>query len=103
MGCLGMRVAIFAAALALAGCSQAQMFAAGDLSNASALATAVGDTAGATCWDGLMPAVGATPAPQSDGLAVLAERKRLLLGAISGPCAPIVAEALVQKIQRVVP
>lgn len=93
-----------AALLSLAGCStQLQGFTAADLANASALATAGGDTASVACWTGLGMAAAPTPAPASDGLATLAERKRLAMSAIYGPCAPILAPALLMALGKAVP
>ena len=93
-----------AALLALAGCStQLQGFTAADLANASALATAGGDTASVACWTGLGMAAAPTPAPASDGLATLAERKRLAMSAIYGPCAPVLAPALLMALGKAVP
>lgn len=90
-------------AASLAGCSQVQMFTAGDLANATALAIAGADAPGAACWNGLVPAAAASPDPADDGVAVLAERKRLLAQAVSGPCGAIIAPAILQAIGKAVP
>lgn len=90
--------------VALAGCStQLQGFTAVDLTNAAALATAGGDTASVACWVGLGMAAATTPVPASEGLATLAERKRLAMSAIYGPCAPILAPALLMALGKTVP
>jgi hypothetical protein len=90
--------------LALAGCSGVRQFAAGDLANAGALATAGNDSIGAMCWVGLAAAAAATPNPAADGAAVLTERKRLIQQAVAaGPCAAVVAPMLLQDIGKVIP
>jgi hypothetical protein len=97
---------LLAAALAatLFGCApQLRGFTAGDFANAAALAQTGGDTAAAACWGGLGGAVAATPDPQSDGLAVPAERKRLADAAVAGPCAPVVGPMLLELLARVTP
>ncbi|HEY1298845.1 MAG TPA: hypothetical protein VGF07_00010 [Stellaceae bacterium] len=90
-------------AAGLSACSQLGKFTAGDLGNAAALAMAGGDTAGAQCWNGLAPAAAPSPMPQTDGIAVLAERDRLLYAAISGPCGAVVAPALLRLLGKAVP
>lgn len=88
----------------LAGCStQLQGFTAADLSNAAALAKGGGDTASVACWAGLGTAAAPTPMPTQEGLATLAERKRLAMAAIYGPCAPILAPALLMALGKAVP
>jgi hypothetical protein len=93
---------ILALAAALCGCAQIQQFTAGDLSNAAALAgSGPGggrDPVGAGCWDALGNAAAATPIPANDGVAVLAERKRLAEAAISGPCGAVIAPALLKVL-----
>lgn len=81
-------------ALGLAACSQVQMFAAGDLANAAAIAQASGDQNGAQCWAGLGPVAMATPHPQADGLATKAERLRVLRQELTGPCGGVLAQAI---------
>lgn len=82
--------------LALAGCSSLNMFVAGDLQNAAALATANGDAQGATCAGALAGAFQPTPAPAADGFFVKFERGKLAEGAIRSPaCAPITAQVLI--------
>lgn len=95
------RVAILALlggfALGLAGCAatqKVQMFAAGDLANAAAIAQASGDQSGAQCWSGLGPVAMATPNPQADGLATKAERLRVLRQELTGPCGGVLAQAI---------
>ena len=88
----------------LVGCSaQLQGFTAADLANASALATAGGDTASVACWNGLGMAAAPSPMPTQEGLATLAERKRLAMAAVYGPCAPILAPALLMALGKAVP
>jgi hypothetical protein len=96
---------ILAAALALnaAACAPVDKFTLTDISNAGAIATAGGDTAGAACWGPLSAAVGAataaTPSPHDDGLAVLIERTRLgsgLQAVATGPCAPVIVQGLME-------
>jgi hypothetical protein len=96
---------ILAAALALSvvSCAQVDKFTLTDISNAGAIATAAGDTAGADCWAPLGAAVGAatapTPSPQDDGVAVLIERTRLgagLQAVAMGPCAPVIVQGLLK-------
>lgn len=95
---------IFALALAgaLFGCAQVQQFTAGDLVNAAALAGKA-DPLGAQCWEALGLAAAATQNPSGDGLAVLAERKRLAEQAVAGSCGAVIAPALLQDIGKVVP
>ena len=95
------RIAILALlggfALGLAGCAatqKVQMFAAGDLANAAAIAQASGDQNGAQCWSGLGPVAMATPNPQADGLATKAERLRVLRQELTGPCGGVLAQAI---------
>jgi hypothetical protein len=92
-----------ALAVGLSACAQLGKFTEGDLENAAALATAGGDTVGAQCWDGLAPAAASSPMPQTDGIAVIAERDRLLHAAISGPCGAVVAPALLKLLGKALP
>ncbi len=89
--------------LALSACSQFGKFTKGDLGNAAALAAAGGDTIGVQCWNGLAPAAAASPMPQTDGIAVVAERDRLLQTAISGPCGAVIAPALLNLLGKALP
>lgn len=89
--------------LGLSACSQLGKFTEGDLGNAAALATAGGDTAGAQCWNGLAPAAAPSPMPQTDGIAVVAERDRLLHAAVSGPCGAVLAPALLKLLGKALP
>jgi hypothetical protein len=92
-----------ALAVGLSACSQLGKFTEGDLGNAAALASAGGDTVGAQCWNGLAPAAAPSPTPQADGIAVVAERDRLLHAAISGPCGAVVAPALLKLLGKALP
>jgi hypothetical protein len=92
-------LAALALAAALGGCAEVQQFAAGDLANASALAGVGADPVGAQCWDALGLAAAPTPAPADDGLAVLAERKRLAEAAVAGPCGAVVAPLLLKALR----
>jgi hypothetical protein len=95
---------LFAAlTLNLTACSELGKFTEGDLSNASALANAGGDPGGAACWAGLAPAAAASPMPATDGIAVVAERDRLLHAAVQGPCGAVVAPALLSLLSKALP
>ena len=89
--------------MALVGCSGVQQFAAGDLANAAALAQKGNDQVGAMCWTGLEAAAAATPNPTADGLATLAERKRLTGEVIAGACGSVLAPVLLQDLGKIVP
>jgi hypothetical protein len=90
-------MAVLALAAALAGCAQVRQFTAGDLANAAALAGKA-DPVGAQCWAALGLAAAATPKAADDGLAVLAERKRLAEAAVAGPCGAVVAPLLLKAV-----
>ena len=96
-------VLAMALTLGLAACSQLGKFTEGDLANAAALATAGSDTAGAQCWNGLAPAAAPSPMPQTDGIAVVAERDRLLHAAVAGPCGAVIAPALLNLLGKAIP
>jgi len=86
------------------GCSpQAQQFTAGDLGNAAALAAAGHDPIGAMCWAGLGAAAAPTPQPKDDGLAVAAERARLVGATVSGACGGVVAPILLHGVTGLLP
>jgi hypothetical protein len=87
----------------LCACAQVQQFTQGDLANAAALATQ-SDPSGAACWTTLAGAAATTPTPSADGLATLAERKRLVQQAVTqGGCGEVIAPALLQDIGKIVP
>lgn len=93
-------------AIAVSGCSTSSgglgMFINGDLTNAAAVATANGDTAGAQCATALAGATMPTPTPTNDGLFTIIERKRLVGDALKGPqCAPITAQVLINATHAV--
>jgi hypothetical protein len=89
--------------LAMGGCAQLQQFSAGDLANAVALAAAGKDSAGAACWAGLAPVVAVAASPSDQGLATLAERKRLLAAAVEGECGAVIAPALLEDLGKLAP
>jgi hypothetical protein len=84
-------------AASLCGCAELRQFTAGDLANAAALAGR-GDPVGAGCWAALGAAAAPTPNPADDGIAVLAERKRLAEAAAAGPCGAVVAPVLLRVL-----
>jgi hypothetical protein len=92
-----------AGGVAMGGCAQLQQFTAGDLANAAALAKSGGDAAAAQCWAAFGGAAAATANPADDGLATLAERKRLAQAAVAGPCGAVIAPALLEDIGKAVP
>jgi hypothetical protein len=103
MSCTNGKLAAIFVICALSGCAQAGGFKRGDLQNATALAQAGGDSAGAACWSALGGAVAATPQPQNDGLVTLAERRRIAENAVSGPCAQVVLPFLLDLVHRLTP
>jgi hypothetical protein len=99
-----MKLLSFLAALVmLGGCAPLQQFTEGDLRNASALAAGGHDPIGAMCWKGFEVAAAKTPQPADDGLAVLAERKRLVEEVVAGPCGAVIAPALLRDVGKLVP
>lgn len=90
--------------LALSACAftqRVQMFTAGDIANAEAVAAAGGDKTGAACWAALEPAVAPAPNPNAEGLATGAERSRLLQATLGGPCGGVAAPVLLSALKSV--
>lgn len=88
--------------LALAGCSSLNMFVAGDLQNAAAIATANGDTQGAQCSSALAGALIPSPTPADDAFFTKFERVKLIEGILKSPaCAPITAQVLLNGTKAV--
>jgi len=88
-------------ALWLAGCAQVGQFGAGDAQNAAAIATAVGDSAGAACWPVLATAGNAIAATgNSPGVLTAIEEKRALQMAIqNATCQPVWAGVLAEFLK----
>ena len=88
-------------ALWLGGCTQVGQFAASDAENAAAIATAVGDSAGATCWPVLATAGNAIAATgNSPGVLTTIEEKRALEMAVQTPtCQPVWAGVLAELLK----
>jgi hypothetical protein len=88
-------------ALWLGGCAQLGQFTAGDAQNATAIATAVGDSAGAACWP-VLAATGNTiaAAGSSAGLLTAIEEKRAVQMALEdATCQPVWAGVLAQLLK----
>ncbi len=85
----------------LGGCAQIGQFAAGDAQNAAAIATAVGDSAGATCWPVLAATGNAVAATgNSAGLLTAIEEKRAVQMALQAPaCQPVWAGVLAELLK----
>jgi hypothetical protein len=88
-------------ALWLGGCAQVGQFAAGDAQNAAAIATAVGDSAGAACWPVLATAGNAIAATgNSPGVLTTIEEKRALEMAVqNATCQPVWAGVLAELLK----
>jgi hypothetical protein len=88
-------------ALWLGGCAQVGQFAADDAQNAAAIATAVGDSAGAACWPVLATAGNAIAATgNSPGVLTAIEEKRALQMAVqSATCQPVWAGVLAELLK----
>ena len=97
--------AMLAFASLLAGCGgtgdrELQMFVAGDIANAEAIATAAQLAPLEACLKTLEPVAMASPNPMADGLLTIGARKAALQASVSGPCGSIVAPILLQKIGK---
>jgi hypothetical protein len=88
-------------ALWLGGCAQVGQFAAGDAQNAAAIATAVGDSAGAACLPVLATAGNAIAATgNSPGVLTTIEEKRALEMAVqNATCQPVWAGVLAELLK----
>lgn len=88
-------------ALWLGGCAQVGQFAAGDAENATAIATAVGDSAGAACWPVLATTGNALAAAgNSAGLLTGIEEKRAVQMALQNvACQPVWASVLAELLK----
>jgi hypothetical protein len=89
---------VAAITIASSACTQLGKFVLGDLTNAAALANGGHDQIGAACWTALQAVAAPSPAPSSDGIAVVAERDRLLHGAIASDCGAVIAPVLLNKV-----
>jgi hypothetical protein len=85
----------------LGGCAQVGQFAAGDAQNAAAIATAVGDTAGAACWPALATTGNAIAAGgNSAGVLTGIEEKRAVQMALqNAACQPVWAGVLAELLK----
>ncbi len=85
----------------LGGCAQLGQVAAQDATNATAIASAVGDTAGAQCWPALATTGGAiSAAGNSAGVFTAIEEKRAVRLALQNPaCQPIWAGVLAELLK----
>lgn len=85
----------------LGGCAQVGQFAAQDAQNATTIATAVGDTAGAACWPALATTGNAIAAAgNSAGVLSAIEEKRAVRMALQNPaCEPIWAGVLAEVLK----
>src|SRR5271169_6993707 len=85
-------------ALWLGGCAQVGQFAAGDAQNASAIATAVGDSAGAACWPVLATAGNAiaTVGNSPGVLTAIEEKSALQMAVQDAACQPVWAGVLAE-------
>jgi hypothetical protein len=90
-----------ALALWLGGCTQLGAFTASDAQNATAIATAVGDSAGAACWPVLATTGNAiTASGASAGLLTAIEEKRAVQMALqNAACQPVWAGALAELLK----
>jgi hypothetical protein len=88
-------------ALWLGGCAQVGKFAAGDAQNATAIATAVGDSAGAACWPVLATTGNAIAmAGNSAGVLTAIEEKRAVQMALQdAACQPVWAGVLAELLK----
>lgn len=88
-------------ALWLGGCARVGQFAAADAQNAAAIATAVGDSAGASCWPVLANTGNAIAAAGSSaGVLTAIEDKRALRIALQEPvCQPVWAGVLAELLK----
>jgi hypothetical protein len=88
-------------ALWLGGCAQVGQFAADDAQNAAAVATAVGDSAGAACWPVLATAGNAIAATEnSPGVLTTIEEKRALeLAVQNATCQSVWAGVLAELLK----
>jgi hypothetical protein len=81
---------------ALAGCAQLDTKVNMDIAGATALATAVGDTQAATCYQALSPLVANPPA----GLLSKFEVFRAGEAIAQGPCAPLVGQLAIHLLNK---
>jgi hypothetical protein len=88
-------------ALWLGGCAEVGQFTASDAQNATTIATAVGDSAGAACWPVLATTGNAIAAAgNSPGLLTAVEENRAVQLALqNSACRPIWAEALAEVLK----
>lgn len=88
-------------ALWLGGCAQLGQFTANDAQNATAIATAVGDSAGAACWPVLTTTGNAIAAAgNSAGLLTAIEEKRAVEIALQdATCQPVWSGVLAQLLK----
>lgn len=88
-------------ALWLGGCAQLGQFTANDAQNATAIATAVGDSAGAACWPVLATTGNAIAAAgNSAGLLTAIEEKRAVEIALQdATCQPVWSGVLAQLLK----
>lgn len=88
-------------ALWLGGCAQLGQFTANDAQNAAAIATAVGDSAGAACWPVLATTGNAVAAAGNPaGLLTAIEEKRAVQMALEdATCQPVWAGVLAQLLK----
>jgi hypothetical protein len=88
-------------ALCLGGCARVGQFAAGDAQNAAAVATAVGDTAGAACWPALATTGNAIAAVGSSAgvLTAIEEKRALQMVLQNAACQPVWAGVLAELLK----
>ena len=88
-------------ALWLGGCAQVGQLAAGDATNAAAIATAVGDNAGEECWPALATTGNAIAASgYSGGVFTALEEKRAVQMALqNAACQPVWAGVLAELLK----
>jgi hypothetical protein len=98
---LGTLAAAIVLALWLGGCAEIGQFTAGDAQNAAAIATAVGDSAGASCWPVLATTGNAIAAnSNSAGLLTAIEEKRAMQMALQNTaCQPVWTDALAELLK----
>jgi hypothetical protein len=91
----------FMLTLWLGGCAQVGQFAAGDAQNAAAIATAVGDSAGAACWPVLATAGNAiaTTGNSSGVLTAIEEKRALQMAVQDAACQPVWAGVLAELLK----
>ncbi len=80
-----------------------QLFVAGDIKNAAAIAQAANNTVLVDCLVQLEPVAMASPAPANDGLLVVAARAAVLQAAVSGACGPVLAPLMLRIQGKLVP